>query len=466
MASNMLVWLGVGTQLELHSRRWTHGAHGSGFEWLSTAPLILTFRLVWPMMGATAEVMLPPAFDPHTLGLAAPLCVDAKPPRCARYVLVSAICKGPVGQYFCMFDSDGTAGASWGGDTSPPFRLGHELVGTVYVLETHLVLASDGSVSRNTVAQSPDVLHPAAETCSILDTAVGTLCAPCGDSIGIDGVTLCCTHRLCETCWRHAVAFAVWATPTALRPETCKVVCPVCAAFSLVNPERVKLVAQQITDSQGGPSRNGSRGYFSTGPKATPPGDRQARHASALAVHLSLLLAECPTPPEISGSVAAASALEIVEAAHRGVDKRPRPPSGSPQAADPLSADSKRLRLADAQARVPATPALAQGDQQDVPPPAEPNPASTSGQSQAPEQLRASVDDGSPLGVLVAAAEGDRSRPPSEKTDPPLSEWLQTINLQHALPALQELGAARVTDLLDLEGEDMASLNLKVLEAR
>ena len=47
-----------------------------------------------------------------------------------------------------------------------------------------------------------------------------------------------------------------------------------------------------------------------------------------------------------------------------------------------------------------------------------------------------------------------------------MSEWLQAINLQDSLSALQDLGAARVIDLLELEDEDMASLKLKVLEAR
>ena len=42
--------------------------------------------------------------------------------------------------------------------------------------------------------------------------------------------------------------------------------------------------------------------------------------------------------------------------------------------------------------------------------------------------------------------DGPTERPAgaSEKTEPSLSEWLQAINLQHALPALQELGAAQV----------------------
>ena len=114
--------------------------------------------------------MFPPAFDPHTLGLAAPLCVDATPPRCAQYVIASAICKGPAGQYFCMFSSDGTAGASLGGDAGPPFRLGHELVGAVYVLETHSALAPDSSVSRNTVTRPPE--SPTAETCSVQASVV------------------------------------------------------------------------------------------------------------------------------------------------------------------------------------------------------------------------------------------------------------------------------------------------------
>ena len=468
----MLVRLGVYTQLELHGRWWARDAQGSGFERLSTAPPVLTFRLVRPMTGAAAEVVLPTFFDPHALGLDAPLWVGATPPRCARYVLVSAICAGPAGQYFCMFDSDGTASASWGGDTGPPFRLGHELVGAVYVLETLSALASDGSVSRNTVAQSPTA--PAVETCSVPDTAVGTLCAPCGDSIDAHGVTLRCTHCLCAACWRHAVAFAVRVTPTALRPETCKVVCTVCSAFSLVDPGEARLAAQQVADDQSGPSRNASRTYF-PGRKATPPNNRHAKHASAFEVHLSVLLLDCPTPPGGSSSVATASAVENVTAAENsgsvatasadGTIKRPRSPSGSPQAASP-SAVPKRLRITDAEPAKPASPAPIPGDRQGVTPPAEPTPASTDVQSQAPERLRDMVGDGSPLGALVAAAEVDRNRPPSEKTDPSLSEWLQALNLQDSLSALQGLGADRVIDLLELEDGDMATLKLKVLQAR
>jgi len=75
------------------------------------------------------------------------------------------------------------------------------------------------------------------------------------------------------------------------------------------------------------------------------------------------------------------------------------------------------------------------------------------------------IGDGSPLDVLVAVAEEDRDRPPSEQTDPPLSEWLQALHLQDLLPALQDLGADRVIDLLELEDE-IAELKLKVLHAK
>jgi hypothetical protein len=76
------------------------------------------------------------------------------------------------------------------------------------------------------------------------------------------------------------------------------------------------------------------------------------------------------------------------------------------------------------------------------------------------------VGDGSPLGALVAAAEDDRDRPPSEQTDPSLSEWLQALNLQDLLSALQGLGADRVIDLLELEDGEIATLKLKVLHAK
>ena len=471
MASNMLVRLGVFTQLELHGRWWACDAQGSGFERLSTAPPVLTFRLVRPMAGAAAEVVLPTFFDPHALGLDAPLRVGTVPPRCARYVLLSAICAGPAGQYFCMFDSDGTASASWGGDTGPPFRLGHELVGAVYVLETHSALASDGSVSRNTVAQSPTA--PAVEACSVPSAAIGTLCAPCGDFIDAHGVSLRCTHCLCAACWGHAVAFAVRVTPTALQPESCKVVCPVCSAFSLVDPGEARLAAKQVADDHNEPSRNASRTFF-PGRKASQPNNRHAKHASAFEVHLSVLLLDCSTPPGDGSSVATTSAVENVAAAESsspaaaasadGTAKRSRSSSVSPKAAS-SSAVPKRLRTTDAEPAKPASPAPTPGDQQVVTPPAELIPAPAEEQSQAPEQRSDMIGDGSPLDVLVAVAEEDRDRPPSEPTYPPLSEWLQALHLQDLLPALQDLGADRVLDLLELEDE-IAELKLKVLHAK
>ena len=247
----------------------------------------------------------------------------------------------------------------------------------------------------------------------------------------------------------------------------------VCSAFSLVDPSEARLAAQQVADDQSEPSRNASRTYF-PGRKATPPNNRHAKHASAFEVHLSVLLLDCSSPPGDGSSVATASAVENVTAAENsspaatasadGTTKRSRSPSGSPQAASP-SAVPKRLRITDAEPAKPASPAPIPGDQQGVTPPAELIPASAEEQSQAPEQRSDMIGDGSPLDVLVAVAEEDRDRPPSEPTYPPLSEWLQALHLQDLLPALQDLGADRVLDLLELEDE-IAELKLKVLHAK
>ena len=474
MASDMLVQLGVRTQLELHGRQWPRSVDQEapcfGFKQLSAAPLVLAFRLARSSRGAAAEVVFLVTLDPHSLSLIAPMCLDAVPPRRAQYVLASAIGQGSSGQYFCMFSLDGAAGTSWGGDAGPLFGLGHELVGVVYVLETHSELSTDGSVSRNTVTRAP--ASPVAETYSLKATAVGQLCAPCGGTIGVGGVTLCCAHRLCAACWQHAVAFAVQTTPAVCQPATYRVVCPVCVVFGLVNPETVSRVNQQITDSQVGPPQSGNRSYFVVVKKATTAANHQAKHASALIEHLSHLLKECATPLESADSAATTSALVLAEAAHRGTDGKCSWSSmSSPTAEGAANADTKRLHSAAAQAVVPADPALAQSSQRSASPVATPSATPESGDavsgqphttvaspvatlSATPErgevasgQPHATVAGLSALSVLSAAAADDQHEQSSPAFD--LCTWLAQSCLEVYYNKVVEWGYNKLLFLQD-----------------
>ena len=56
--------------------------------------------------------------------------------------------------------------------------------------------------------------------------------------------------------------------------------------------------------------------------------------------------------------------------------------------------------------------------------------------------------------------------PVVDKKDPALANWLKKINLSKILDALIELGAEEVEDLLDLEEEDIANLQLRKLQEK
>jgi hypothetical protein len=65
-----------------------------------------------------------------------------------------------------------------------------------------------------------------------------------------------------------------------------------------------------------------------------------------------------------------------------------------------------------------------------------------------------------------APAPPDRRSEGGESKDESLVEWLEGINLQHTQQTFSDLGANSVSDLLDLEDDDIDGIGLKTLEKR